>query len=271
MHVEKVHCMTKLEYGDTSCSAFTERKRELNNWDWLGRLKKEDPTRFEEWRQGQGKRVSDGIMRSPSARKARADNMTALNKTAEQRQISSETAKKTSARPDVIEKRTKNLARWREENPELFQENTIKMIGTKQSKPEKLLFEVVTSLFPALNFKRNQQIKHADFKTTKSGKRQIDMLSASHRVVVEFDGVRHFIDVQKNNALELNKRKDVELNKVLSREGYTLVRISHDQFKYSRGGYFIDSCVIMLKEIITRNSPGVFKIGKAYTEGSSNV
>ena len=59
-------------------------------------------------------------MKSDSAREARRQNLSRLNKTQGFRERSSDTAKKTSSRKDIKDKRSEQLATWRENNPEEF-------------------------------------------------------------------------------------------------------------------------------------------------------
>ena len=91
------------------------------NGDWISRAKErgEDLTEYFE---KLSCKISEGIMKSDSAREARRQNLSRLNKTQEFRERSSETAKKTSSRKDIQDKRSKQLAKWRENNPEEFYE-----------------------------------------------------------------------------------------------------------------------------------------------------
>lgn len=248
---------------------FQERKKELNNWNWQEKFKNSDDPeerrRFDEWRGNLGPAISQGVLASPSAREARRQNFSKLGKSELMRQVASNTAKKTSARPEIITQRTENLRRWRDTHPEEFQAITSKMTGTFQSKPEKMLYEWCCQTFPALDFKQNQQFRRiGKITTTQSGKRQLDIYSRSHEIVVEFDGVWHFKAIKDQNTLIKIQIRDLELNRVLPEEGFTLIRVSYDQFKYGRGGYFLESCLERIRGIVLSGEKGLFLIGDAY-------
>jgi len=46
--------------------------------------------------------------------------------------------------------------------------------------------------------------------------------------------------------------------------GWTLVRISYDQFSYKDGGRFSEACLRKLFELLLAPVPGVHRIGEAY-------
>ncbi len=267
-HIKREHGLTKeryeLDHGPAVCRATRERYRDSGNYDWINRAK-DTGQDLGEWRQKLSACISAGVMASETARKARRQNLTRLNRTEEFRRRSSDTAARTSARPEVIICRTATIRRWREENRELFhQKCVIKMINRFQSVPERFLFGLITELFPG-RFKRGQQVRRVGkFTTVKSGTRQVDILDLDNKVVVEFDGPRHFRSFGKNDCLDVRMQADRELNAVLVEDGFLVIRISCDQFTYRCGGSFQRECVRTMQEAISAGKRGLIQIGVAY-------
>lgn len=270
-HVKKNHSLEKVDYeklyGSTICkktkNAYSETAK--INGDWINRAKErgEDLTgHFNSI----GSKISEGIMMSDSAREARRQTLSRLNATKEFRERSSATAKKTSSRKDIQDERSKRLARWREDNPEEFYEKcTSVMHKTWQSKPEIDLFKVVDQFFPE-TFKRNQILKRTGkFLSTKTNIRQIDIMSLENKIVIEFDGIHHFKDVfkKKGNLNEVSKR-DHELNSVLVEEGWTVIRVSYDEYDYKENGKFNQETLDKIFEIITQRQRGIWLFGSSY-------
>lgn len=269
-HVKKKHFLSKKEYqekyGETVCknsrSAYSETAK--INGDWIKRAKKRGEDLTEHFA-NLGDKISAGIMKSETAREARRQNLSKLNKTQEFRERSSKTAKKTSSRKDIQEERSKRLAKWREDNPEEFYAKcTSVMHNSWQSKPEMQLFKIISKLFPDL-FKRNQQLKRKKFITTKSNKRQIDIMSLENKIVIEFDGIHHFKSVFKENKNFNNTvKRDQELNKVLVEEGWTVIRISYDEYDYKDNGTFNQKTLDEIANIIDKRDRGLWLFGKSY-------
>lgn len=269
-HVKKSHLLSKIEYekkyGSTVCDSTKSTYSETAkiNGDWINRAKEkgEDLTEYFE---KLGSKISEGIMKSDSAREARRQNLSRLNKTQDFRERSSETAKKTSSRKDIQDERSKRLAKWRKNNPEEFYEKcTAVMHKSWKSKPEMKLFEIVSVRFPNL-FKRNQQLKRKKFTTTKSNKRQIDIMSLENKIVIEFDGIHHFKSVFKENKNFNNTvKRDKELNSVLVEEGWTVIRVSYDEYEYKENGKFKQETLDKIFDIVTNKKRGLWLFGKSY-------
>lgn len=268
-HVKNKHGLSKDEYqqrhGSAICKKSQVRYSETENYNWVERAKENDPDKFEEWRSNLGEKISEGIMKTPSARRTRRKNMTKWNKSSEGRLVSSIAAQETSSRPEIQEQRAENLQRWRDENPEEFYKKCIvKMHSAWKSKPETCLGSLLDTLYPG-QFAKNQRFKsRTHIKTTKSSTRQIDLWDKKNKIVVEFDGVYHFKQIRKDQLLENVKKKDKELNTVLPSLGFTLIRISYDQFDYKQGGNFNANCIARMIELIERKEPGIYLIGEAY-------
>ena len=134
-----------------------------------------------------------------------------------------------------------------------------------QSKPEIDLFKEINSIFPN-TFKRNQILKRTGkFLTTKTNIRQIDIMSLEDKIIIEFDGIHHFKDVfkKKGNLQEVNK-KDKELNEVLVEEGWTVIRVSYDEYDYKDNGTFNQETLDKVRKIISNKTRGLWLFGKSY-------
>lgn len=140
------------------------------------------------------------------------------------------------------------------------------MVQSYQSHPERCLYELVNNFYPE-RFKRGQQIRRiGKFVSVKSGTRQIDILDSSNKIVIEFDGPRHFFNLSKIDQLTHIREKDAELNRVLVEEGFTVIRVSFDKFSYTHGGKFDNVCVQSLKDAIEQHEPKLTLIGDLYLE-----
>lgn len=215
---------------------------------------------------GHGESKSRGILASESARVARRKNLAAINQRPERRKRSSEVAKKTSSRPDIIERRTKNLENWRVMNPEDFYQKCLSaMINVRQSRPEKKLFEQLLSFLP--NIKRNQRIYNVEFSTI-SHRRQIDILDAAAKLVIEFDGPVHFKPFFGEERLAKVKKSDSELNEVLVSNGYKVIRVAYDQYVKND---FKEDCVTKIIEAVASSDATLCLIGESYGESYLSV
>ena len=212
-----------------------------------------------------GKSVSTAIMSNPKERARRATQMVINNRTPQARDLSRNTAKKTSARPEIIAARAANLQRWRDENFDTFYEKCImKMHSTWHSKPERILRELVQAFDPA--FKGNQRLYSTRF-TSNSRRKQVDLMNEKTNVIVEFDGVYHFKPIKGEEALQDARKRDNELEMAVVDNEMTLIRISYDQFTYKDGGHFSEHCLKWLFELLKDPKPGVHRIGNSYCTG----
>jgi len=219
------------------------------------------------WKEKIGKAVSKTIVSNPQEIMRRQElsktTITAWAVSKEGRRKSSETAIKTSARPEIQKVRATVLKRWRDENPEEFYQKSIVAMHTVfVSKPQVRLSEECKKIDDG--FKHNQQIKNLEF-TNKTHRRQLDVLHAEKKIVVEFDGPVHFKKFRKNQDLEKTKRHDEEMNEVLSRIGYAVVRISYEDYDHRRGGSFSARALNVIRSLVEKQNPGIYKIGGAYS------
>jgi len=238
-------------------------KQNLENSEVFRSWIKERGPEAQEYLNKRGKELSKSIMSNPEERKRRSKAMAILDRTEYMRKKASETAIKTSARKDIQEKRAAQLKRWRDNNPEIFYEKCVsKMLNTWHSKPETILFEAVLN-YNDYVFKRNQIVKSEIF-PTKSKRKQIDIGDKSKRVYIEFDGQLHFKETQLKQ-LERVQLKDGLLDKHIIKHGWTLIRVSYDQFSYRKRDFgFKKECLEKVFEILDNPTPGVHTIGEAY-------
>jgi hypothetical protein len=274
MHVSKEHNIDIEEYKKEhqiicyNSSNIYSNQNGLNG-DWINRATENNIDLTGYW-----EKVSEGvreaILSNPVERMRRSEMMTKLNDRQQSdpsfKELVSKTAQLTSARPEIMEARAKRLKNWRENNSEDFYEKCIKkMITTFQSKPEKKLFEFVSSL-DGFNFKRNQFMKSINFSSV-SNKRQIDIFDKEKRIYIEYDGHIHFKDIFGIDVLQKNKIKDNEIEHHISNHGWTLIRISYDQYvdrNKIEKSYFKQGCLDRIVEILNNRVPGIYKIGAAY-------
>lgn len=192
------------------------------------------------------------------------------NKNPEYHKILSDSAKKTSSRPDILAIRSNNLKKWRENNPEDFAKivEILKISAPKNptwfSKPEKILFLLVNKI-EGFNFKFNQVVKSNNFDWL-SKRKQIDMADKNKNIYIEFDGPTHFNCWGNEAKFAEVKRRDYLLNNYMIENQFMIIRISYDQFidKRKKGGFFKPECVIKLIELLNTYTVGVFTIGDKY-------
>jgi very-short-patch-repair endonuclease len=264
--VKKYHNLQKEQYeslyGKTICENSIKAYKNTKNYDWITRAKQAGKD-LADYKKKMSKSVSEAILSNPKERIRRAELLGSLNKTVEFRKKSSETAKKTSARPEILEHRSQNLAKWQKENFEEFYDKcTSKMINCWQSIPEKALFQILRSV-EGYEFKRSQRLKSESF-ISKSKVKLVDAGDKKMRVYVEFDGPLHFEKKFELQTLEETQLKDRLLDEHIEKHCWTLIRISHDQFSYNKGGSFKEECIRRLFEALKNPQPGVLKIGEAY-------
>lgn len=245
-HLKRQHSLSKDEYGyEVVATACLKKQSEAGKINGAGH----------------GEAKSKGIMASDSARSARSKNLASINKRQERCEQSSEVAKQTSSRQDILGARAEKLARWRKSNPDDFYKKcTSIMIGMLQSKPEKKLFEQLSAFIP--NLKRNQRIYSINFSTL-SHRRQIDMLDKEQKLVIEFDGPVHFKPLFGDEAYAKIKKCDLELNNVLVDMGYKVIRVSYDEYVKKA---FSDTCIANIIDLVKSLEAKLHLIGKSYVE-----
>ena len=184
----------------------------------------------------------------------------------------SESAKKTSARPEIIAQRTAQLQRWRVDNPEEFATKcTAPMLAARPetptwfSKPEKMLLAFVQTI-EGFTFQFNQVIKSANF-DWQSQRKQVDIGDKSQGIYLEYDGPFHFESWGNPDKLNETKWRDYLLNEHIVANGLILIRISYDQFiGHNEKQKFAEGCLEQVRDIILARKPGLYKIGSKYEQ-----
>jgi hypothetical protein len=271
-HVKIVHKLSKEDYlkqhGEVTSSNFRKTFSDLNkvNGDWISRRKQQGDD-LKEYRQKMGKAVSDSILSNPKERLRRSNLIGNLNKSTEARKRASDTAKITSARPEIQQQRSERLAKWRKEHPDDFFEKCIKnYAGSYKSKPEINLFNFL-KLLKSHNFKHNQFLtfKHitTDQKVEKICK-QIDIADHIKHIYVEFDGILHFEPRLGIETLNGIRQKDKLLNDYISNSNHsTLIRVSYDCYRKNK---FTLKSLKQIIKLLKNPQQGVHFVGTLYNE-----
>ena len=282
-HLSSKHNLDNKEYekkypgAPVKATATKERYSTQNkyNGNWIERAKA-DGDDLSEYKEKMGKAVSAAIMSNPEERLRRARQMATNNQTPAARQCSRETAIKTSARLEIQKARAKRLAKWRDENFEEFYEKCLKAAHSVwHSKPELVLFQLLSNIDGDYCFQHNQVIKSNEF-PNRSKRKQVDVADKSLRVYVEFDGIIHFEDRIKGEKTFVKiQQMDRLLDDHINKHGWTLIRISYDQFIYEKQtdgspGRFKDECIKRLLGCLRDPRPGVHRIGDAFTKDGLN-
>lgn len=230
---------------------------------------------IEELMKIKNKRASEAMMANTELRQKRAANMkklvTEFLKDDNYRKNLSDRAKITSSRPDIIEKRSAQLKKWRDENPEKALKSLEKMLKTYQSKPEKLLLNFLKKM-KGFNFKNNKFLHDQSF-NNKTNRKQLDIVDLSKKIIVEYDGEIHFNDYFKNGKLEHIQSMDKALDEYALKNDYLLIRVCYDQFtdrQNIKNCRFRFGALKSLVKIIKENKPGVYKIGEVYEQHKVN-
>lgn len=271
IHLKKTHKLDVTDYNGLTVSENSHTKYSENHFSYLTDAKEKNID-LSSYKNKMSISVSNAILTNPKEIKRRSELMSEINQTDLMKQKASETAIKTSARPEIIEQRTLQLKEWRKENPEDFYEKCVKpMINSFQSKPELKLFEFI-SLLDGFSFKRNQFVNSLLI-NNKSHNKQIDIGDKNKRIYIEFDGVLHFFPKFGEDHLINIKEKDSQLNQHIINHNWTLIRISYDQFVNKTNvvnkvkidtSFFKKECLDEIIELLNANKHGVYKIGEAY-------
>lgn len=273
-HVKKHHQLSRVEYetmwGQASSNStkerYSEHHKRCGSWITKAKAAGED---LSEWKQKMGAGVRKSIMSNPAERERRSklasSTIGAIAQTAEGRKRSSDAAKITSARPEIQEARAGKLRAWRKRCPDEFRDKCIDAMHKLQTtKPERALLAFLQAEFPTFEFKGNQQLMAPCFVLNRTTRRQLDVLSKSRRIIVEFDGPLHFKNIEKWDQLALVQAKDKELDEGATSLGYIVIRVGADQAAGSSGELTVE-CKEQLRRIIAGARPGnLYKIGQVY-------
>jgi len=262
-HIGVIHNMTSKDYVkaypdsllncEESAKNYSDQNRK--NGGWIER-KKTAGDNLSEYRKKMADSVSKSIMSNDDERKRRSAQMGVNNQTLEARKKSSDTAKITSSRQEILALRTENLRQWRFKYPKEFEKVVMKMLSTRISKPEKELYKILVNY----NFRRQVMIQHPDCPNI-SKKMRVDVGCLKRKILIEFDGPFHFKPIRGVEHLEHRQKRDKIAELYAIENKMTLIRISYDQYVK---GCFLDSCILRLHELLENPLPGVYYIGSEY-------
>ena len=132
------------------------------------------------------------------------------------------------------------------------------------TKPERELLAFLKSEFPEHGFKGNQQLMASCFTINRTCRRQLDIFSKLRKVIVEFDGPLHFMNVESWDQLELVQTKDRELDEGATALGYLVIRVGCDMVD-KRTGEPTDECKTALHDAVMNGRLGECRrIGNVY-------
>ena len=256
-----------------SCEEYREKFGELicdNKRKFLSKKMKERETWPKEKLENLKKRQREAFRASltEKERKRRSEMLAALNKTDLFRKKASDTAKITSSRRDIIEKRTENLRRWRQRNPEWMKDNQ----GLKSFKsiPERKLLVSLNEILDGDVIVSNKYLYSDDFSFNLSNSKQIDMFLKDSDLLIEFDGPLHFKS-EFPAYLEIRK-KDEKLDEFILKSKYSLIRVDFTNWTYTKNqkdGFFSTESLELIKKILLKHKPQtVYKIGENYGENN---
>jgi very-short-patch-repair endonuclease len=230
---------------------------------WITK-KKEAGVDISAYREKMSHRVSRSIMSNDKERKRRAQLLGELNKRQDFRDRSSKTAKATSSREDILAARTAQLARWRENNPEKFQEWIQKSLEKKTSKPERILYDLCKSVLGDSTI-RQLQIQHSEI-PTKTKRARVDIAHREKKILVEFDGPFHFRPIAGQEHLERRRMRDLAVEKYAVEHGYLLIRVSYDA--YSKGQFTDEAKRVIIETLQSDARAVVVRIGEMFRAGA---
>lgn len=155
-------------------------------------------------------------------RRIRMETGKNLTHTQEMRQKYSETAKRTSARPEIQKVRAARLKIWRDNNPAEFEAIREKAHASpKRSKMEMWL----EPHLEILGFSRNGRISCGQLR------KQVDFVNARLRIAIEVDGPWHFLPIQSAENLQRVQQRDRLLDQEILNRSWRLIRLSMECFK----------------------------------------
>lgn len=264
-HVKISHGLTKEEYyeryGPTLAPASKKKySASMKSRECWITKKKEAGEDLSAYREKMSRSVSRAIMSNDKERERRARLLGELNKRQDFRDRASKAAKVTSSREDILAARTAQLARWRENNPEKFQESIAKRLEKKTSKPERILYELCKNTLGSSTTKQ-LQIQHPEI-PTKTKRARVDIAHREKKILVEFDGPFHFKPIIGQEHLEHRRVRDLAVEKYAVERGYLLIRVSYDT--YSKGQFTDEAKRAIVEALQSDTRSAVVRIGEMF-------
>jgi len=174
------------------------------------------------------------------------------------RQASSRQATITSMRPEIQQQRAQQLAQWRTENPEKFQEIISKGRAALRQNRSYAMEVYVASLLPTLE--EQVQIRYGSFR------RQLDFAerSVTPHLWVEMDGPHHFLQVVGEKALLEAQWRDQKLMEAALAKKVCLIRVAMKCFHGSGHRRMMLPWQELFLNLVKQRPSGVFCLGELY-------
>lgn len=230
---------------------------------WITK-RKEAGDDLHEYREKMACSVSRAIMSNDNERARRSKQLGELNRRQDFRDRSSKAAKKTSSREDILAMRTQNLAKWRKNNPEAFQETIRKILAKKISRPEAALYQLCKDVLGD-EVKAQIQIQHPMIPSA-TKRARVDIGHREKKILVEFDGPFHFKPIMGQEHLEHRKLRDLAVEKYAVERGYLLIRVSYDV--YDKGNFTSDAKNMITEALHSSKRSEVIRIGSMFDSGA---
>lgn len=249
-HLRLQHNLTYDEYKNLYPDVTIISKRAHDNavvtGGWIRRYKEQGKD-LSDYLQKMSDAVKTAILSNPEELKRRSElakaTLVAKARSTEGRQLSSKTAKVTSARPDILLQRTERLHKLR--------------CG---SQPEIKLKEFLTPH----DFLHSQHIKDESF-TTKTHSRVLDFYNKELKTIIEFDGKQHFCKSFLNSDSQDHVvETDEQLNQWCVDNHHRIIRISYEYYSYRTKDFVPGFYDYLMDVIYNQTEDIVIKIGEAY-------
>jgi len=193
-----------------------------------------------------------------------AERMRKINESAEINEKISIAAKKVARRPDLLEIRSRNLAKWRSDRPEEFENHLQKIHKIRnRSTMEKYI--------------RKEMCDWPDGRIwIGNTRKQVDFVKPFGSACwLEVDGFYHFFSHQKQRPrantpnLQYVQERDRLLKEEALRRNVCLIRVSYDCFRYSarkdHGCKIMrDEWKVVLEKLLKKQPKGVWCLGRSY-------
>jgi len=221
--------------------------------EWLQRKEQRKKEKL-----AQMKKLSTQDARSMKGRERRSKILTALNKTKVFREKASETAKKTSARPEIQKQRAAVLKKWREENPEKIKEILAK--GRQSPKNSKAEIWIMENHLQ----KRNFQNKHSIM----CGKKSKEVDFVRENIWIEIDGCWHFgpefTKHTRYTGENVHKRDLTLIQEAQRRKIVTLIRVGVDCMMGHGKTKIKPEWEKLFLQIVDDPIPNIYLFGESY-------
>jgi hypothetical protein len=253
IHIKTKHLISIDEYTKTYnspiiCNRSKESYSKANkeNGDWYSKAV-ESGKDMTEYLDKVSNGVKNAIMNSPKERQRRSELMTKINNeilcAPEYRKIMSDSAKKTSLRPEIIAQRQESI------------------VNNFHSAGEEYLKNYIESKYTGFS---KGVLKSELFLDNATSTKSVDFLNEEKKIIIEFDGDHHFRVIYGNEKnFEKIQKLDAALNEYVIQNNYMLIRISCDRFDH-RKKIIRKAALDEMDNLISSFKVGIYTIGNRY-------